>query len=227
MHLKSFCIFIFLIIPMCNFAILAIPLGVNCAVASVLRHYNIRTQSLPFDWIISEHEGICKILNEDFAHFLNPENLYIDPSGLFVVDSYYNTKFLHDFPFVDIHTRNRRIDDNFMEYWEEINAKYLRRIRRFQKIIQDAMKDGEKVFFIREGYITKNQAIEIQTILRKCYPSLDFELIIFTYDTKEDYAWNVPGIINRYSYTINFALDPFLNRPEWKETLVEVGLYRE
>lgn len=225
---------LFVLIANSGQGVILIPLGVNCAVASVLRHYKLRIQSLPFDWITTDHEGMCKILKNNFADFLNPNQLILDTMDLHLIDSTYQIKFVHDFLLTEKGLKNEEIDlgflsqqsphPTFLEEWKEVNEKYQRRIQRYRNILADAALTKEKTIFIREGYITKNQAIEMQNVLKNCYPDLNFELVIFSLYEEENYPWQIPGIINHYTFVTNFQEEEFLNRKEWKELLLELDL---
>ena len=48
-----------------------IPIGIDCGVATFLKEYNLRTMSLPFDWIIT-YKGVSNIIKNKFLNFLPP-----------------------------------------------------------------------------------------------------------------------------------------------------------
>ena len=204
-----------------------IPLGTNCSVAMILNHYQIRRAAYPFDWIITNHETTCKILLENFDQFLNPDHLVIDARGAPVVDTYYGIKFVHDFPYLVNDGKTQQIAPDFLSCWEEVHLKYQRRIERFRKTIENAISQEQQIIFIREGHINQREAVEIQTILKKLYPNLDFLLVIFTYNSFEKVDWNLPGIINQYTNYENLTTSEYLNREEWKKILIQLNLIQD
>lgn len=158
---------------------------------------------------------------------MNPNFLEIDPSGAPVIDTFYGIKFVHDFPYLINAGGVQQIDPNFLSCWNEVYTKYDRRITRLKKTLLHASLNKEKVIFFREGYITKEEAIEIQSVIKNCYPLMDFLLVIFTYHTHEIYNWELPGIINQETSYLNLTIEEHLNRVEWKKVLIELNLIDE
>ena len=46
-----------------------IPIGSDCGVAELLKKYNLRNASYPFDWIFSTPVMIQHCINDDFKTF--------------------------------------------------------------------------------------------------------------------------------------------------------------
>lgn len=66
-----------------------IPCGIDCGLADLLKKYNLRTSSLPFDWSVS-YGGISNIIKNDFHNFILPNNK---------INIQYNYLFFHnEFP---------------------------------------------------------------------------------------------------------------------------------
>lgn len=55
----------------------ACSIGNYCNSAVQLNRLKIRKEALPFDWVFTTIDSTCKILNDDFQDFLNPE-YYVD-----------------------------------------------------------------------------------------------------------------------------------------------------
>jgi hypothetical protein len=112
-----------------------ISMGQDCSPASALKNLDLRKFSSPFDWIVSNIEGVKKCINEDFKNF--HKNLKFNHNRTRVIDSY-GFEFPHDYPGEnndeikddDIHGENKiRLD--WEKFTPEILEKYERRIKRF------------------------------------------------------------------------------------------------
>lgn len=67
-----------------------IPCGIDCGLTGLLKKYNLRHFSLPFDWSVS-YGGIFNIIKNDFKEFI--------PTNNNKINKFYNYTFLHnDFP---------------------------------------------------------------------------------------------------------------------------------
>jgi len=51
-----------------------IPFGYRCSVAGILKESEIRTESYPFDWVVSRLDTIKDCIDTNFIHFLNHKN---------------------------------------------------------------------------------------------------------------------------------------------------------
>lgn len=156
---------------------LHVSLGSHCEMASILRENKLRAGATPFDWLLTmNHKGLCAVLEEDFAHFLEPDSLFFLPNHV-IENSRYKIEFRHDhMPF------------------PEVQQQYERRIRRFREIRNHA---GKVIFFRiandfvldpnpywkEEGVdkITADQAVELRDALKRFFPTLDFMLVIVNY----------------------------------------------
>lgn len=126
---------------------LYIPLGVQCLTPTVLKQNNLRTNSYPFDWILSNpyfiykmlylllEDGmdINKIVREHFLSFLKKcgydriEHYTFRKDGAAICNQLYNAVFPHDC------------------YNEETINKY---IRRFERLKKDILNTSQKIQFI-------------------------------------------------------------------------------
>ena len=111
--------------------------------ASELEKIGLRTVSSPFDWVVSDFEGVIEAIRHHFVDFLNYEYLYQSKCehGHYK-NTKYNIEFFHDF-------------DEYASLEEQLPAiqkKYERRINRFYKMIT------EPTVFIR--YISDEATID-------------------------------------------------------------------
>lgn len=131
-----------------------VSLGCFCGTASSLLKYGLRSFSGPFDWIISDFDGVVDNMDNNFCDFLNKDNLQIlsDESG--IIDSKYGFYFKHD-----------KIS-GFDEEFEKVYAKYKRRIEKFRIILKSktcfirVVKDNEEVSYISDNIDYINQVIK-------------------------------------------------------------------
>lgn len=119
-----------------------ISLGYFCSVALELERIGLRSASYPFDWTISDFEGVIDAIENNFIHFLDYEYLYQNKE----IHSHYRNKkyrisFFHDF-------------DQYRSLYSqlpEVRKKYDRRINRFYSSIT------KPTLFIRYIDATKDE----------------------------------------------------------------------
>lgn len=105
-----------------------ISLGYFCSVAEELERLGLRSASSPFDWCISDFEGVISAINSRFDGFLEYELL---SQSVSFRNHYYNNRygiwFFHDF-------------DQYRPLRKQlgaVSAKYVRRIDRFYRDIKN------------------------------------------------------------------------------------------
>lgn len=104
-----------------------ISLGYFCGVARDLEKMGLRSVSLPFDWCISDYQGVIKAIEDKFELFLERDYLVQDKvSRNHYLNTIYNIWFYHDF------SEYKSLD----EQMDQVREKYSRRIKRFLKDIQ-------------------------------------------------------------------------------------------
>lgn len=103
-----------------------ISLGYFCSVASELEKLGLRTESSPFDWVISDFEGVLLAIQNNFSDYLNYSFLAQNKQNHSVYKNIkYNIVFFYDFSQYT----------SLKEQLPEIQDKYNRRISRFYKSI--------------------------------------------------------------------------------------------
>jgi hypothetical protein len=63
-----------------------IPCGIDCGLTMLLKKYNLRKFSLPFDWSVS-YGGISNIIKNDLKEFIPTNNK---------INKIYNYSFFHN-----------------------------------------------------------------------------------------------------------------------------------
>lgn len=137
-----------------------ISLGSFCSVALELERIGLRETSSPFDWLISDFEGVIRAIDNHFADWLNYDNMLQNiEHKMQYKDEFYGCQFFHDFN--EIEPLENQID--------EVREKYKRRIERFYRII------SEPTMFIRYIKNTKTESGENKELI---YIEENYEYIL-------------------------------------------------
>lgn len=119
-----------------------ISLGYFCSVASELEKFGLRKESSPFDWVISDFEGVIMAIKNDFLNYLDYD--YLSQCALnheIYKNTKYNIMFVHDFDrYIPLKKQLPKVLD-----------KYNRRISRFYESIK------KPTLFIR--YISDEESV--------------------------------------------------------------------
>lgn len=218
---------IFLLYSFINASYECIGLGERCTVAAALEAFDLRKAAYPFDWIISEFQSTCNVLEADFEDFLNPDYFSIRSDQHGIINKY-GLVFVHDFPTVG-YNGDLQIDapitegilrPDWIDTLGEIQKKYLRRIERFRNVC----RSNKKIYFIRHyGITSKKEAIVLRDILQQHYPDLDFTLVIAGNNSSFAEPWNIPSIKNYYLKETAAWNDV----KEWETIFTDLGLITE
>lgn len=107
-----------------------VSLGFFCGGAMELERCGIRSDSLPFDWLItSRFESVLALMNNGFDGFIARENLYqeYETNPAYYFNKMYRIHFYHDF------SGGIPFDDQY----ENVCKKFDRRIKRFYEVIKE------------------------------------------------------------------------------------------
>lgn len=123
-----------------------ISLGWYCGTAASMSKYGIRSQSSPFDWYFSNFPGVLACMENDFADFLDKNNLVMldDRPGEFL-------DIKHGFHY------NHEVTTSFEKDFHSIYDKYARRIKRFREMIKQttcfirAVRNNEELKYIQDN----------------------------------------------------------------------------
>lgn len=205
-------------------------LGFNCFPALQLERNKLRRWAFPFDWNITSMYGLYRLIENDFADFLNPDFLQRrgDLPGVF--NAKYQVALAHDFPGLDggVLIGAGVPVGNWLGALGNIQDKYQRRIERFKNVFNLA----NKVYFFRLRFTywscdnapqDKRSVIKLKQILAKKFPTENWELIVVS-DTK-DYMhdWNIPQVRNFYIGPPTAGpMDPY--DAKWTEVFKKLGL---
>ncbi len=179
----------------------------------------LRNFSSPFDWVISDFQGIISAIRSHFSDFLSPEllcqntenrNHYCNPN--------YGIYFFHDF------TKYRPLSEQL----PSVKEKYDRRIRRFYEKIKEptlffryiCTEEGSTEFTWIE-----NNYEEIRSLLRSFHPENDIVFISHEAITSDVFQiFHVPkdDIVSRSPIRNSPELYPIVQRytiPGQKENI--------
>ena len=163
-----------------------LTLGYDCSPAAALRNLNLREFALPFDWVVSNITILERCFEDNFSKF--HKNLKFNRSKTRLIDEY-GFQFPHDYPLSnsDINIDNigegvfgeesgKFICDDWINYHNDVLAKYNRRIERFNNIIND-----QHPIIVLCRYNT-NDVLKLQQFFLKYYKK---ENVYFINSTKE------------------------------------------
>lgn len=162
-----------------------VNLGRDCQTQFQLKKHGLQKEALPFDYLITPFSALRKILLADFEGYTASDNfLFVEQvNEKWVKDIRYETRLIHDF----------KLEPNFMTDFEIVKEKYVRRIDRFRKILIES----QKILFVRKD-LESQEALELEQILGKLYPHLDFQLAALTSNIAMTLDYNSPRIRSFY-----------------------------
>jgi hypothetical protein len=129
-----------------------LTVGFDCSPAGALRGLNLRSEALPFDWVVSNISSLEKCFQDNFMKYHT--NLKLEHSKTRLIDEY-GFMFPHDYPLMDINKntdnvtidrigegiigeeKNKIITNNWQQFYSIAKEKYDRRIKRFLNIVND------------------------------------------------------------------------------------------
>jgi hypothetical protein len=174
-----------------------ISLGWRCETAdiAVQTGYRLRRKdgykTCPFDIMVSNYEGICKCIDDDFKYFCDPNYLELrlappmkkhlgenqKDGEYFIYNTYYNFAFNHESPgHGDLYITenwpsgiNHYVNNNY----ENFIIKYTARINNFRYYLNNCTK----IYFIISRYNALPH--KLVNIISTKYPNLDFEMLTY------------------------------------------------
>lgn len=202
---------------------MGISLGSNCNIASRFAEYQIRTFAFPFDWLITPAESLHALIENDFHDFLNLENFQIE-NEIVLIDTKYKLKFHHDMDATKWQSTNLGLvpkHPDALNDYEEMVHRYGRRIARFY-----AFLDSEIPIYLLRRDITKEQAIELQHLLKIKFPNSNLTIVCLEWKIDgEDEDWLVPGILH---FCIGRdGQNPAFPHPDYHRIFLQLGLISE
>ncbi len=200
-----------------------ISLGNNCVPALMLRFAGLREEAFPFDWLTTPMDGLCKVFRDDFKDYFLRENLTLySLDNRVVLDTLYGFGHNHAFPTKGsvMHSDEEmyeggEIVKNFLDFYQEVYSKYIRRIDRFKKILSGR----RNIIFIRYR-CNKLEAQKLAQMIKFCYPHLLFTLIAIDSTEEIKHDWKIPQVKNFYikpNESSNIFSEETVK--EWKEVL--------
>lgn len=169
-----------------------IPIGVQCLTPTVLKNNNLRKDSYPFDWILSNPYFIYKMLyfllenrmdidkivrehffrNDQKCGYNRVEHYTFNKNGPAICNQLYNVIFPHD------------------DYNEETINKY---IRRFERLKKDILNTSQKIQFIyisQSSLNSGNFTINDKEVVKNVYENMN----------------NINTLIKKYNKNTNIML---------------------
>lgn len=191
-----------------NYYDTVINLGGDCQVFYQLSANNMRSRTLPFDYLITPCSSLCRLLENKFRGFLDIINLMLVKNEqnhpIHIEETLYKIYMIHDF----------ELNACFLNNYQSVKDTYERRIKRFL----DMINKSKRVLFIRKT-ITKQDAIKLSKVIKETFSHLeDFTLVAL--DTNEEIKqdWTIDHVKNFYLRQPN----PYVwsgDNQAWKEIL--------
>jgi hypothetical protein len=162
---------------------LFVSLGSMCYSAQLIKDAGYRVASYPFDWSLTiDSEGMIEALESRLADFLTDEYLVMHPGGL-LSNTHYRIIFAHEGGWQG---------ELYGSKIQEFKERFTRRIARFLSL----NNYKGKVCFLRNSWSASDEdgghfrdreniiisdafSIRMEAALRRCFPDLDFVLVIF------------------------------------------------
>jgi len=180
-----------------------LSLGKDCSPARALKSLQLKTETMPFDWLESPPNAILQCLKDDFRRF--HQTVAINETGNMVCDEY-GFRFPHDYPsqrgtsytmlnncFAGLY----QVHSEFEQHIPNVTAKYQRRIERFRAMIADT---SIPVIVLCRASI--NDVLHFNECIRQVYNRAFLYVVssketsthpfIITVDTEQHEKWNDP-----------------------------------
>lgn len=175
-----------------------ISLGYDCSPAATLHNLDLRSEALPFDWIVSSLELIMDCIDNNFETF--HQNLSLDDSHTRLVDSY-GFQFLHDYPLDE----TRQIVSSWHQYHQEVLEKYKRRISRFYKYLEN----DQPIIFLCRNYSVES-IVKFSEYINKKFKKNNIYFIVSSHENYE----------SQLILTCNTEINGIWNESSiWRETI--------
>ncbi len=200
---------------------LAISLGAKCHSAFHLQMNGLRHQAFPFDWAVTPMEGLLFFLVNEGKDFLNKENLLFNFPFLGVLgvyDTYYHMCFSHDFIFFSKDFGIYTYPEVDIRNYDEIKAKYERRIQRFFRVL----RSNKKILFVRLG-VNFEQAAQLQFCLDFLFPQLDYTILALDNTEEIKFNWGLSKVKNFFIST-DMVMDFPGSIEEWQCILAQFNI---
>lgn len=178
-----------------------VSLGFNCSVALAMEKMGLRCCRGPFDWYISDFEGVLSMLENDFSDFLYAPNLQMKSKGQFE-DIKYHFLYPHEI------LAGQKVEDNL----EKIRKKYEKDITNFNRMVKAKTCFIRAVSDLRELNFVNTRIEKVYRIIREHNKENDIIFLIRKKDWQCIEDCNMPHV---------FLIDGYNNEDCEKNILFE------
>jgi len=156
-----------------------ISIGNACSVKYNIDKYRGKSETLFFDWLMTEMNSVIEILEcNNINNILYLENIirdvnnpYILENSRIVIKSLNHCVSIHDLP------RNYT-DNDILDFIDKYS-------RRFNRIVQ-YIKSNEKLCFIRFGHVNYDEIYKFIETIKKINANCDFTIVVIDNDKKNN-----------------------------------------
>ncbi|NEP41227.1 MAG: hypothetical protein F6K35_19160, partial [Okeania sp. SIO2H7] len=195
-----------------------ISLGSFCMPAHQIRKHLKQKEAYVFDWWVTPHQSLLKLVAEDFSKVFNKENLQLvkaSNNNIYLVgDRYYGHRHDHDFPRYDKNNPEmlQYAGESVLENWKFYLPQAIEKCEFLLQRWRETLSNNRRILFVRVEYQWNPQkAIELRNLFLKNYPQIAPHFLFVgeaesPYDLRED--WKLEKITT-------FHLPPpnYLNPP--------------
>jgi hypothetical protein len=200
-----------------------ISFGMNYEVAFQLRRFFGKDDGSYFNWLFTPLPSLVAILDNNFKDTFLKENLEPNPNYTMVKDTLYGNSYHSPF-YKKIGTAFS--GEEFDALYEEEYSKVMYLKEKFRNIA----RSSEKVLYMMVVHMAepKEHVLKLRDILKRDYPTHDFDILVIREQKNQEPDWNEPHIIQRY--TEYFAPIAAADKPDiaaWDRFFAEFPLTRE
>ncbi|MGD9946064.1 MAG: DUF1796 family putative cysteine peptidase [Burkholderiaceae bacterium] len=161
-----------------------VSVGGNCQPAHQIKRIARGAEAQLFDWLLIGAENAARLIENDFAGFLDPAGLTLHSgSPGYVLDAAYDVKLLHDFP----------LRADFLQHAAPTLSKYAFLAGRWRAL----MAEPETVLFVWLGPEGREAIERLAAALRARRGGRPFTLLALRSDAQEP-DWQLPEVRNRF-----------------------------
>lgn len=174
-----------------------ISLGPNCHTAGILKILNYKTESYPFDWIISNIDIVIDCIITDFKNYINKELFYIYNQLIIGHKLYKHNMFVHRDPLHNDNDYNYilRCTERFKQLYNNNNILFIHTIYNNEYDINNLIKLKEilntkidSCYLLILNYIKiSNDDEKYKYIINILYKNIYLISINITYDINKEY----------------------------------------
>lgn len=203
---------------------IVICLGQSCFALLKIREFGFRWLAYPFDWNVTYHGALMKLIKNDFSQFLDERFIHFENHARIWNTLYGGGADLqHGFTLAHVCSADATKENFFQQFFPILKERMERRIRRFYK----ALNSGKHVYFVRgqvylgdQTDVNRENITSLVKLIKNKFPKLQFTVIAVNYSEDCKINWNIPNVVNFH----HSGEDNEESSKQWKKIFQSVGL---